>query len=309
MRLFFVFLSVVVIASVAYAETKTVEKMDIGSKETVSGKTLTILDATSSGNLKVDVDGKKGFVKYGDPLVNINEMKVRVVNFTYVDEDFVQATVEMAVDAECGDGLCNRTASESPDSCCADCGCEVGQCLSNVCKLVECTEDTGCDDSNPCTMDSCESNKCANSVVSECKSGDKCCPEGCLYENDTDCEFVGFCDDDSDCQDDNSCTIDRCEGTPLNCTHAASPGCSFEGLCYNVTDRAGDFYCTGAGMKGQKNDLESCSQDYECKTSKCEQGLCGGKPKKNTVLVLVVASAVLVVLTLVSYVLWKKSKV
>jgi len=57
----------------------------------------------------------------------------------------------------------------------------------------ECTEENesvDCDDNNTCTLDVCSGDpaQCSNYVIVECIPADGCCPDGCSYENDTDCE-------------------------------------------------------------------------------------------------------------------------
>lgn len=53
-----------------------------------------------------------------------------------------------------------------------------------------CQTDSDCDDNNPCTQDVCsgQPKNCSYSPVTECFAGDGCCPEGCTYFSDLDCE-------------------------------------------------------------------------------------------------------------------------
>ncbi len=44
-----------------------------------------------------------------------------------------------------------------------------------------------CDDTNPCTADSCSGGTCSNVPITSCASGDSCCPSGCSHETDADC--------------------------------------------------------------------------------------------------------------------------
>ncbi|MBM4401112.1 MAG: hypothetical protein FJ045_04090, partial [Crenarchaeota archaeon] len=155
MRRYTLIILLIIFASAIYAETKTAEKLNIGSQETVSGKTLTILGAAADGSVKVDVDGKKGVVIYGDYAREINGMRLLITNYTYIDETFVHITMEITVEASCGDGVCDTNLSESSESCCTDCGCTTGTCINNICKIAECEEDNDCDDDNKCTTDTC----------------------------------------------------------------------------------------------------------------------------------------------------------
>lgn len=303
------FLIIILSASFLLAETKTVEKMNVGSKEIVNGKTVTILDAAIDGSVKVEVDGKKGVIKYGDYITEINGMKLLITNYTYIDETFVQIKLEMTVDAKCGDGICNTNMSETNESCCTDCGCTFGKCISNVCRLVECEEDKDCEDNDKCTTNTCTAEKeCETTNITECKNDDGCCPDVCEHDTDADCEIepVDECKNDTECDDENACTTDVCEGQPKKCSHSTAEGCDFEGVCHNITERVKNMYCSREGIKQQKENLERCSDNYECLANECHNNLCGKKSNKNIMIGLVIASMTLLILTVVSYYLFKK---
>ncbi len=62
----------------------------------------------------------------------------------------------------------NATLAEAPDPC----------------------EGVDCDDLYPCTADSCSGGTCSHVPVTACVNGDSCCPSGCTYQTDSDCEEV-----------------------------------------------------------------------------------------------------------------------
>ncbi len=311
MRKYLIAVLIILLSSYIYAETKTAEKLNIGSKETVNGKTVTILDATYDGTVKVEVDGKKDVIGLGDYVKEVNGMKLRIANYTYIDETFVEISMEITVDIKCGDDICNANVSESNESCCTDCGCTTGTCISNVCRTAECQEDKECEDDDNCTINKCSSEKkCETTNVTECKNDDGCCPEGCKNENDKDCKIAetekpeGECQNNSDCDDKNACTTDKCEEG--NCTHQATAGCDYKGKCYNITERTEEVYCTEGGMKQQKADKVSCNNDYECKENICTKNLCGKESKKGIYMGVLVAVLTILTLALMSQHLFKK---
>jgi len=98
----------------------------------------------------------------------------------------------------------------------------------------ECNLDTECADNNPCTRDVCSGTpkKCANTAITSCETMDGCCPTGCSYSNDRDCENPNECWEDSDCDDNDPCTIDTCSGSPKKCNYGEITSCSMgDGCC------------------------------------------------------------------------------
>jgi len=80
--------------------------------------------------------------------------------------------------------------------------------------IGECSENANCNDNNPCTIDSCDGfpAECNNVAVSECQTGDNCCPSACSYSNDKDCPTPS-------CNDDNPYTEDRFNETSQQCVN------------------------------------------------------------------------------------------
>jgi len=187
--LLFLLLIPVVLAS----KTETTQVLNINDTATVYGKTLTVLSASSTGKLRVSVDGVDGIVRPGvNRTTNINEMYVEILNFTYVDVDYVETILKIIVNLECGDEACNNT--EDSVICCTDCGCEGNlKCINNICMKEECVIQADCDDNDPCTVDKCSDTPprtCSNTPITQCINDDNCCLGICGPENDTDCITV-----------------------------------------------------------------------------------------------------------------------
>ncbi|MDP2908567.1 MAG: hypothetical protein Q8N77_02055 [Nanoarchaeota archaeon] len=185
-----IFLFLVLIPLVFAAKTETTKELNINDTATVYGKTLTVLSASSMGQLRVSVDGVEGIVRPGiNRTTDINEMYIEILNFTYVDSENIESILKITVNFECGDKSCN--ISETSVSCCTDCGCEENlKCINNLCQKEECVIDWDCDDNNNCTIDKCSTvppRSCSNTPITQCISNDTCCPSACGPENDADC--------------------------------------------------------------------------------------------------------------------------
>ncbi|MBN2567446.1 hypothetical protein JXB02_05170 [Candidatus Woesearchaeota archaeon] len=138
-----------------------------------------------------------------------------------------------------------------------------------------CVTAADCDDGYRTTIDSCEGNppRCVHAQITACAGGDGYCPSGCTYDDDTDCARPNACQTASDCDDDDACTFDRCEGDPKECTHQRlAEGCSVGRDCYQVGQVTEGEYCaTDLAMAQRKAEGEPCAEGYEC-----ESGVCGG---------------------------------
>ena len=71
--------------------------------------------------------------------------------------------------------------------------CPGGICCAGSCQTPLCSQDTDCDDSNACTIDTCLSGNtcqanCQYQTQTSCISNDGCCPSGCSFLNDSDCQ-------------------------------------------------------------------------------------------------------------------------
>ena len=51
-------------------------------------------------------------------------------------------------------------------------------------------------------------------------------------------------------------------------------GCITGGRCLGVGESLNNIYCTGSGIQAKKIEDSACSQDYECRSGTCKQGIC-----------------------------------
>jgi hypothetical protein len=82
--------------------------------------------------------------------------------------------------------LCSHTditACTTGDQCCPP-GCNSTQDQD----CASCSGDDDCYDFDECTTDSCVEGTCQLDRITECINYDNCCPSGCTYEDDRDCE-------------------------------------------------------------------------------------------------------------------------
>ncbi len=147
-----------------------------------------------------------------------------------------------------GDGCCPSKCDYTNDD----------DCLA----LYECFEDSGCDDNNSCTTDSCTGNpmKCSNTFITICGTGDNCCPFNCSYASDQDCEKPSVCGDNV------------CEGneTMENC--CVDCACDSGYVCKSnicVTTLCGDDVCEGDEYKTNCCIDCGCDEGYECIDYEC----------------------------------------
>lgn len=106
----------------------------------------------------------------------------------------------------CGDDGCGSNCGDCPTGF----RCDKGECIHDACSNV--LTGGACDDGDACTAnDVCIGGRCAGVAIS-CKAPNGCTAAECNPTSGT-CEFthrVGCCLTDSDCNDGNACTSDRC---------------------------------------------------------------------------------------------------
>ncbi|MDP6671096.1 MAG: hypothetical protein QGI60_04755, partial [archaeon] len=103
----------------------------------------------------------------------------------------------------------------------------------------ECASNSACNDKNPCTVDLCTGSprKCNRTQITSCTSGDGCCPEGCVYDFDSDCPKTDQCRTDNDCDDQDDSTTDVCGGIPKRCDNTLKACAEIGGdLCDSTED-------------------------------------------------------------------------
>jgi hypothetical protein len=165
-----------------------------------------------------------------------------------------------------GDGCC-------PPGCEDDSDCSAGaECGNGVVEAGElCDGDcpTSCDDGNACTTnqrfgspDQCNVS-CSTTRIQTCQSGDGCCPAGCSFDVDSDC----------------NCTPSTCQQLGVECG-AADNGCGMPvdcGGCPGGKVCAAGVCEPDTGGNGQIGD--SCMSATDCQDStgfgaSCESGVC-----------------------------------
>ena len=103
-----------------------------------------------------------------------------------------------------------------------------------------CVLPSDCDDGDPCTSDSCDSNVCGTVPIPNC------------------------CVTDGDCDDGNQCTLDACdEGT---CTNSNHGGPCTDGDACTVADTCFEGTCSGS--------LMNCDDGNDCTADSCDDGAC-----------------------------------
>ncbi len=181
---------------------------------------------------------------------------------------------------ECdGDPLrCHRTLilwCKNDDGCCYESKCTAEN--DNDCGkplLIECINDSQCNDNNTLTVDICDNStkRCSNTPITECISNDTLCPANCTFVSDTDCDE---CATNGDCDDDNACTIDTCSGIPTRCSNNATSGCDLNGVCVSIGTRTENQFCNKNNiMESLRSKKEYCDDDYECISNICKKNKC-----------------------------------
>ncbi|MCA9485347.1 MAG: hypothetical protein KC506_00720, partial [Nanoarchaeota archaeon] len=67
---------------------------------------------------------------------------------------------------------------------------------------------------------------------------------------------------------------------PVSATYdseAGCAGCLVDSNCYPVGSLIGESYCSSEGIASLKDAFESCSENYECSSYSCDEGVCGSK--------------------------------
>ncbi len=147
-----------------------------------------------------------------------------------------------------------------------------------------CQTNEDCDDNNPCTIDECDGTPlaCVHHFIPYCKNNDYCCPSKCNETTDNDC-VTDRCNLNSDCNDNNPCTNDLCNGTPKLCLNIAITECVGDDDCcpsdciYNTDSDCekpvvcGDSLCEGNETRDNCCKDCKCDEDYECIGDSCQK--------------------------------------
>lgn len=127
----------------------------------------------------------------------------------------------------------------------------------------------GCDDGDPCTVDSCVSNTCQHAAIT-CDDGNGCTTDVCV---DGACQYKPVnCDDGNACTND-SCVNGSCQNVPINCDDGnpcTDDWC--DGTCKHGNNSAS---CPGGGTCQNGSCPTVTCTCVNCKDS-CTQQPCGG---------------------------------
>ena len=196
---------------------------------------------------------------------------------------------DVCTDDSClpGNG-CIHTLNQAPcnddDQCTSGDHCHLGSCIPSA--------QIACDDSNPCTEDSCDSksgclfipNQMACDDGNQCTETDLCSGGQCLGQAPLDCDdenqcTVDYCDfatgcghvnTDGECNDGNLCTVDSfCQAG--QCTGGTPFTCDDQNLC---TDASCDpeTGCHFVPNQVPCDDLNACTDQDACFEAACKPG-------------------------------------
>ena len=187
---------------------------------------------------------------------------------------------------QCDDGNpCTQDKCDAVSGACAaspsDAACSDGNACTagDACKNGSCQAGsvTGCDDKNPCTVDTCDASTGACQVLfntAPCDDGDACSVgDSCAS---------GTCKPGAEkpCADSNTCTSDSCNPQTGACVHAAISGCG-DGCSKAGDCKAGDVCNEAACVSGKCaflptsagcDDGDACTAGDQCEAGSCKPG-------------------------------------
>ena len=161
----------------------------------------------------------------------------------------------------CSAGVCSGVPMDCDDGI----ECTVDKCVGGICQhdtsACACIEDADCDDSNPCTDNTCNLETYSCEFVyntNQCDDNNLCtendvCLEGLCYGMPVDC-----CDN-------NVCTDDSCN-PEIGCVYASNTASCDDGDACTTDDVCSDGVCSGVPM--------DCDDGIECTVDKCVGGIC-----------------------------------
>ncbi|MDX9724099.1 MAG: hypothetical protein RBU37_25350, partial [Myxococcota bacterium] len=161
-----------------------------------------------------------------------------------------------------GDGCCPEACTHDSDNDCSRlCGngeLDPGESCDGNCP-------TSCADAGACTKvelvgtaDQCTA-RCTSTPIVSCINSDGCCPSGCTFSNDDDCEQVtgaigSPCRIDADCNNGGFCIV----------TWTASGYCSK--ACTRDADCGSGSHCGFIDSEGNGSCVKSCDDSSDCRT-------------------------------------------
>ena len=173
-----------------------------------------------------------------------------------------------------------------------------------------CVVNADCDDSNPCTVDTCSAGACSNAagnigtvcrasagicdMAETCNGADTACPTDLTVGDGTSCTDGDACNGDETCQagacaagtpmncdDGNLCTVDSCSAGA--CSNVAGNGgtvCRASAGACDVAETC-DGFATTCPANGYQTDGSSCADGDVCDgVETCQTGVCtaAGQP-------------------------------
>ncbi len=173
----------------------------------------------------------------------------------------------------CKNGACTASA-DGFKACVSTNTCQLGQCDQNTggCKYIDKPDGAGCDDGDACSSaDACKSSVCFGKVV-VCDDSNPCTTDSCKPA--VGCVFqpkAGACDDGNPCSLNDSCAAGVCKG-------AGTKDCDDGNVCTEDACLASKG-CTHLPKSGAaKPGVSDCDDGDSCTApDQCSKGTCQGK--------------------------------
>jgi len=303
------------LASAEVLETQT-KLLNVGETVDVYTRKITLLNVGSTGAATVDIDNYTTKIiqdTWSGEGLEINtstyfyapvkeERTIELIISTYWKhdceedsecEDYDDCTFDQCTgyprSCDNDDSHVNITTCVNEDGCCPlGCNYPIGiltEDKDSDCEQYSCDKDSDCDDRDFCTEDSCPGGGdiCEFEPIILCESDDRCCPDSCYWtvslipERDGDCSKENLCNSSSECNDNNTCTIDTCESRTLwttdvkDCYYTNISSCtSGDGCCPANCDDSTDSDCSHSVKCGDS----LCESPENCATCSTDCGVC-----------------------------------
>ena len=200
-------------------------------------------------------------------------------------------------------GICCDADGDCDDGVdCTEDSCKAGKCFNILESNLCCTMNSQCDDYLDCTLDFCVGSTCAHLFLADdqtcqcfsvldCNDGlictkDSCMNGQCIWQPSG--TGSGCCQTNSQCDDGNPSTVDKCE--QLTCSNKSPKPCLANFHCDDedpcTTDTCIESLCQHGAVDGCCQLDGQCADDTALTTDQCVAGLCvhffGAEPKLCT---------------------------